>query len=121
MDQLAPVDRDPAEPNTALPEAVNISQTLTWSRASDLPEVVAAIDAVGAELGPHADVEAVVTALHTQGLGLIHCIAGLMAIKDIPLGEAKWHVHDSATLADYAADRESAWAAMYEEVTNAPE
>jgi hypothetical protein len=44
-----------------------------------------------------------------------------MAIKDVPLADAKWLAHGSDALADGRLNREAAWAAMYEEVANMPE
>lgn len=76
---------------------------------------------MGTELAPHAEVEAVVAALHARDLGFLTCIAGLMAIKDVPLTEAKWLVHAIAALRHGRLDREAAWAAMYEEEANRPE
>lgn len=58
--------------------------------------------------------------LHSRGLGFLNCIAGLMAIKGVPLAEAKWLVHGSYSLAG-RDDREAVWAAMYDEVLTMPE
>lgn len=44
-----------------------------------------------------------------------------MAVKDIPLGEAKWLAYGSAALADGRVDRETAWAAMYDDLADMPE
>ncbi|GIG00259.1 hypothetical protein [Catellatospora citrea] len=85
------------------------------------PDVVAMIDGVGSELALDADVEAVVAALHARGLGFLYCIVGVMAISGVSLGDAKWLVHGSGSLAESRADREAGWAAMYEEVLTMPE
>jgi hypothetical protein len=85
------------------------------------PDAVEAIDAVGIELSGDADVESVVAALHSRGLGFMICIAGLMVIKDVPLAEAKWLVHGSRSLAAGRDDRETAWSAMHDEVLNMPD
>jgi hypothetical protein len=103
-----------------------MSERFAWKRAVGLreqlpPDVVEAIDAVGTELPGGSDVESVVTALHSRGLGFIACIAGLMAIKGVPLADAKWLVHGSPSLADGRDDREAMWAAMQDEVLNWPD
>lgn len=91
------------------------------ARSSEPADVVAAIDAVGRELGPDADVEAVLSALRARGLGFIRAIMGLMAITGVPLRDAKWMVHASAAYGEGRQAREDGWAAMYEEVANAPD
>jgi hypothetical protein len=75
-----------------------------------------AIESVGRELRADADVEAVTAALRAHGVGFMSAIAGLMTIKNIELGDAKWLVHGSAAYADTREDRESAWREMYEEL-----
>jgi hypothetical protein len=46
---------------------------------------------------------------------------GLMVIKGVPLGDAKWIVHGGTAYAHGRQDREDSWAAMNEEVMNDPE
>jgi hypothetical protein len=47
--------------------------------------------------------------------------AGLMPIKDVPLGDAKWLVHGSIAYADTREGRDASWKAMHEEVMNDPD
>jgi hypothetical protein len=45
---------------------------------------------------------------------------GLMAIKGVPLADAKWLVHASPAYADTREDREASWQAMYDEIASDP-
>ena len=63
------------------------------SQRSILPaDVAEAVDSIRKELGPDADVDAVVAALRARNLGFLKAIMGLRAIKGTPLGDAKWRV-----------------------------
>jgi hypothetical protein len=97
-------------------EAFQWATSARGFRTQVAPDVVDVIDAVGLELAPDADADAVVAGLHSRGLGFLQCILGLMAIKGVSLSEAKCLVHPSPALADTRAGREGAWAAMYDEM-----
>ena len=103
-----------------------MSSGFSWRNWDDLrpqlPAAVAdAIDAVRRELGHDADTDAVISALRQHETEFMYAIMGLVVIKDVPLGDAKWIVHGSSAYADGSQDREDSWAAMYDEVMNDPE
>jgi hypothetical protein len=103
-----------------------MAQMLSWNRHHSLraklpPDVTEAIESVGADLPPDAEPETVVAALQARELKVLHAIAGLVVIKDMPLSTATWLVHNSEPYRTGPTDPEESYAALYEKVTSRPE
>jgi hypothetical protein len=102
-----------------------MAQTLSWDRHHSLraklpPDVAEAIESVGVDLSPDAPPETVVAALFERNLKVVHAIAGLVVIKDMPLSTATWLVHNTEAYRSGPTDPEESYAALYEKVTSRP-
>jgi hypothetical protein len=103
-----------------------MAPTLSWDRHYSLraklpPDVAETIESVGADLPPDVSPETVVAALHAHNLKVVHTIAGLVVIKDMPLSTATWLVHNTEAYRTAPTDPEESYAALYEKVTSRPQ
>src|SRR5262245_21625819 len=97
-----------------------------WVQANELrkslpSDVVAAIDAVARELPDDADVDTTIRALHAHDLWIFHCLIGLVALRDINLGDAKMLVHQHPLFAATRDDREAFWEDLHKGLEQAAE
>jgi hypothetical protein len=102
-----------------------MAKTLSWNRYHSLraqlpPNVTEAIESVGADLPPEAEAETVVAALRARDLKVLHAIAGLVVINDMPLSTATWLVHSTEGYRTVPTDPEESYAALYKEIANQP-
>jgi hypothetical protein len=94
-----------------------------WSGRAGIREglssdVIAAIDRIGSSLPHDADVEVTLALLHSQGLAIIGCLAGLMVLRNMSLREARVLVETSSLFLP-AKDVESATALAVQQPSTA--